>query len=184
MRLFSVYVRHAFVAAGAAASLGLAAPALADGITIPMALATKDGSADKIGQVSVSQTNYGLVFTPELEGLKPGIHGFHVHEKPDCDPAEKEGKVTPAGAAGGHLDPEKTGKHGFPWGDGHLGDLPALYVGADGTATTPVLAPRLKSLDQVRGRALMIHEGGDNHSDHPEPLGGGAGRIACGVIEK
>ncbi|MBM2860545.1 superoxide dismutase, partial [Escherichia coli] len=24
--------------------------------------------------------------------------------------------------------------------------------------------------------------GGDNHDDHPEPLGGGGARIACGII--
>jgi Cu-Zn family superoxide dismutase len=29
----------------------------------------------------------------------------------------------------------------------------------------------------------MIHEGGDNYRDTPEPLGGGGGRIACGVVE-
>ena len=36
-----------------------------------------------------------------------------------------------------------------PYASGHLGDLPAIYVAADGTATTPVLAPRLKTIDQV-----------------------------------
>ena len=55
------------------------------------------------------------------------------------------------------------------------------YTLPDGTATTPVLAPRLK-LSDVRNRALMIHAGGDNHADHPAPLGGGGGRVACGVI--
>jgi len=30
---------------------------------------------------------------------------------------------------------------------------------------------------------LMAHAGGDNHADHPTPLGGGrARRMACGVI--
>jgi Cu-Zn family superoxide dismutase len=148
-----------------------------------MNLATESGAGEQIGQVSVRQTEHGLVFTPDLKNLKPGVHGFHIHENASCAPSEKDGKVTPAGAAGGHLDPNKTGKHGFPWGNGHLGDLPALYVQADGSASTPVLAPRLKSLDQIKGRALMIHEGGDNHSDHPAPLGGGAGRFACGVIK-
>jgi Cu-Zn family superoxide dismutase len=28
----------------------------------------------------------------------------------------------------------------------------------------------------------MIHVGGDNHADHPEKLGGGGARVACGVI--
>jgi Cu-Zn family superoxide dismutase len=45
-----------------------------------------------------------------------------------------------------------------------------------------VTAPQLKLAD-VRGRSLMIHEGGDNYSDTPEN-GGGAGRIACGVVPK
>ena len=69
----------------------------------------------------------------------------------------------------------------MPWGDGHLGDLPALYVDAGGQATMSVLAPRLKLAD-VAGRALMVHAGGDNHADHPAPLGGGGARLACGVI--
>ncbi|TEA78133.1 superoxide dismutase family protein [Allopusillimonas ginsengisoli] len=165
-----------------AACLCVGAAAQAD-ITVPMALATEQGPGTEIGKVVISETRYGLVFTPALNGLEPGIHGFHVHENPSCDAQEKDGKRTPAGAAGGHLDPDKTGKHGFPWGDGHLGDLPALYVDADGSATNPVLAPRLTKLDQVSGRALMVHKGGDNHADHPAPLGGGGGRMACGVIK-
>ena len=40
----------------------------------------------------------------------------------------------------------------------------------------------LKTLAEVSERALMIHAGGDNHSDHPAALGGGGGRIVCGVI--
>lgn len=46
-----------------------------------------------------------------------------------------------------------------------------------------VIAPRLKSLDQVKDKALMIHVGGDNMSDQPKPLGGGGERYACGVIK-
>ncbi|HAQ86214.1 MAG TPA: superoxide dismutase [Cu-Zn] SodC1, partial [Pseudomonas sp.] len=44
-------------------------------------------------------------------------------------------------------------------------------------------APRLKSLGDLKGHALMVHEGGDNYSDEPKPLGGGGARVACGVIE-
>ena len=43
----------------------------------------------------------------------------------------------------------------------------------------PVLGPRLKLAD-LKGRALMVHAGGDNHADHPAPLGGGGARVACG----
>ncbi|SKA84786.1 superoxide dismutase, Cu-Zn family [Thiothrix eikelboomii] len=140
------------------------------------------GSGGELGQVVISETAYGLVFTPNLAGLPAGLHGFHLHENPSCEPKEKDGKMTAALGAGGHYDPAKTGKHDLPWGEGHLGDLPALYVDTEGKATNPVLAPRLKMAD-LSGRALMIHAGGDNHSDHPAPLGGGGARMACGVIK-
>lgn len=173
--------RKAVMAGGMAAGVLLGHTALAD-ITVPMHQATGKGTMDEIGQVVISESEHGLVFTPQLKGLEPGVHGFHVHEKPSCEPAEVNGKMTAAGAAGGHLDPEGTGKHGYPWGDGHLGDLPPLYADAQGVAAHPVLAPRLESLDQVAGHALMVHKGGDNHADEPEPSGGGGAREACGVI--
>jgi Cu-Zn family superoxide dismutase len=94
----------------------------------------------------------------------------------------KDGKPVAGLAAGGHYDPAGTGKHEGPYGNGHLGDLPPLYVGPDGRATQPVLAPRLK-LSDLKGRSLMIHAGGDNYSDKPEPLGGGGARVACGVVK-
>jgi Cu-Zn family superoxide dismutase len=152
-------------------------------IEVPVNLATDQGDGKAVGAITISETSYGLVFTPKLEGLEPGVHGFHVHENPSCAPTEKDGKAVPAGAAGGHFDPTKTGAHLGPYADGHLGDLPALYVAADGTATYPVLAPRIKQLSEIQGRAIMIHVGGDNHSDQPKPLGGGGARIACGVIK-
>lgn len=144
-------------------------------------LVTAQGVGAAVGSVRISETPYGLLFQPALQGLPPGLHGFHVHENGACTPAQKNGAAVAALAAGGHLDPHGTKKHGEPWGDGHLGDLPPLYVAADGSATQPVLAPRLKLAD-VSGRALMLHAGGDNHADQPAPLGGGGERVACGVI--
>lgn len=136
-----------------------------------------------IGTINVEQSEYGVVFTPKLNSLPIGAHGFHVHTNGSCDPLVKDGKTVLGAAAGGHLDPEKTGKHGYPWtNDNHLGDLPPLYVNVDGSVTQPVLAPRL-TLKDLEGRSLMIHAGGDNHSDHPAPLGGGGSRMVCGVIK-
>jgi len=159
----------------------LAAPAGAQTV-VTMHEVDDQGVGAAVGKVTVTESKYGLVFTPALSGLAPGLHGFHVHQNPSCEPAEKEGKRTAALAAGGHLDPAGTNRHGEPWGDGHLGDLPPIYVDADGNATQPVLAPRLKMSD-LAGRSLMVHAGGDNHADHPAPLGGGGARIACGVFE-
>lgn len=151
-------------------------------VSVTLYTATPSGPGEKLGQISLKDSPHGLVLTPALKGLSPGLHGFHIHENPSCDPKQKGGKAIAALSAGGHFDPEQSGKHGYAWGEGHLGDLPALYVDSSGMANYPVLAPRLTE-KQVRQRAIMVHAGGDNHSDHPAPLGGGGARVACGVIE-
>ena len=93
----------------------------------------------------------------------------------------KDGKMTAGVAAGEHYDPGGSKSHKGPKGQGHKGDLPALNATAKGIDQT-VTAPRLK-LSDIRGRAIVIHEGGDNYTDQPEN-GGGKGRVACGVIPK
>lgn len=163
-------------------SLASAIGAAKADVVIGMKTVDASGIGKSIGTVTASQTPYGVLLTPALTDLSPGIHGFHVHENPDCAAKEKDGKMVAALAAGGHYDPDKTNRHEGPYGTGHLGDLPALYVGANGNAIYPVLAPRLK-LSDLSGRSLMIHAGGDNHSDHPAPLGGGGARMACGVVQ-
>ncbi|MGQ9426377.1 superoxide dismutase [Cu-Zn] SodC [Gilvimarinus sp. F26214L] len=161
----------------------LGAEVAAEEYVVTMHAVSDTGVEQAIGEITLKEVDDGLVFEPRLEGLKPGIHGFHVHENPDCGPQGPDGKTGPALAAGGHYDPENKGVHKAPWEEGHLGDLPALYVEDDQTATHPVYKDDLE-LSDVRGRALMIHEGGDNYADEPEPLGGGGGRVACGIIEK
>jgi Cu-Zn family superoxide dismutase len=142
---------------------------------------TASGIGPAIGTVTFEDTKWGLLVTPDLSGLPPGVHGFHIHEKPSCKPAEHEGKLAAGFAAGGHYDPQHTGKHLGPYDiAGHEGDLPPLVVDADGKATLSVLAPRLTVKD-VRGHSIMIHAGADNYSDRPAPLGGGGARIACGA---
>jgi Cu-Zn family superoxide dismutase len=165
-----------------ALSLFFASGAVADEIVVTVHLATDTGPGQEVGTIKVQDTAYGALLTPALRDLPPGLHGFHVHEHAHCGPAEKDGKMTPGLAAGNHFDPGKTGKHLGPYGDGHLGDLPPLYVDAEGKAALPVLAPRLKVAD-LKGRSLMIHAGGDNFSDQPAALGGGGARIACGTVE-
>ncbi|MES2831275.1 MAG: superoxide dismutase [Cu-Zn] SodC [Pseudomonadota bacterium] len=158
-----------------------AGSAIADA-TVQLSKVDAKGVGASVGQVIISASEYGLVFTPKLTGLAPGIYGFHIHEYPSCDPKNTDGKMEPALGAGGHYDPKGAKRHGTPWGDGHLGDLPALFVDVAGNASQPVLAPRLKMAD-IAGRSLMVHMGADNHSDQPAPLGGGGARMACGIIK-
>lgn len=147
----------------------------AETLTIPVYMTAANGQGQSIGTVTVSDGMCGVLITPDLHGLTPGIHGFHVHEKPDCGDKGM--------AAGGHLDPEHTEEHNGPYAHkGHLGDLPVLIVNQDGTANLPTSAPRF-TVAMMRGHSLMIHAGGDNYSDQPKKLGGGGDRIACGIIK-
>ncbi len=138
------------------------------------------GVGKAIGTIQFKDSPAGLVLTTDLAQLPPGPHGFHIHEKGSCDPAEKDGKIGAAIAAGGHFNPNHARHHGTPL-TGHLGDLPVLNVDAQGQAKLTLVAPRLKMAD-VQGLAVMVHAGGDNYSDQPKPLGGGGDRIACGLI--
>jgi Cu-Zn family superoxide dismutase len=175
-------MRNQWIAAAALWGSAMAAAAAAPELHVNMNMLSDSGIGASAGTVTITETPYGVVFTPSLTGLPAGLHGFHVHENGSCNAGQKDGKAVAGLAAGGHYDPTGSKHHGLPWGDGHLGDLPALYVDAAGAATNPVLAPRLKMAD-LKGRSLMVHVGGDNHSDHPAALGGGGARLVCGVIQ-
>lgn len=180
MKGFKMLLSAAAVCAFLVAGAGLAQ---AETVKAEVFASTAEGSGMSVGTVTFEDTKGGLKIMLSLRGLPAGEHGFHVHEKADCSPMKgADGKMAPAGGAGGHYDPDKTGKHLGPDGGGHKGDLPALKVADDGTAKTTMTLKGIKA-EEFKNRALMIHAGGDNYSDDPEPLGGGGARIACGIIK-
>jgi Cu-Zn family superoxide dismutase len=127
-----------------------------------------------MGYVRADDTSYGVMFTPYLQHLSPGIHGFHIHTCSSC--AFQNERVDD------HMGLQGIRTHNGPYkGNSHLGDLPVLIVNGRGRAVLPILAPRLK-LENIKGRTLMIDAGGDNYSDIPKANGGGISRIACGDI--
>lgn len=141
---------------------------------ITVAMYSTKNPKKKLGDITFKNTVKGLLITPNLRGLKPGMHGLHLHENASC---KEGGKL-----AGGHFDPYKTGKHLGPYQDsGHLGDMPILYVNSSGFANISRVAPRLKEID-IYNHAVMIHRNSDNYSDIPIPLGGGGARVACGYL--
>ncbi|WP_298447499.1 superoxide dismutase family protein [uncultured Marinobacter sp.] len=157
-------------------------------LSVSMSLATRNGKSKDIGTIRVEEKIRGIVLAPHLKGLRQGAHGFHVHEHDDCSSVREEAKSgsTPeyvaAGNEGGHLSSGLADSHTGPYGDGHLGDLPILYVDNNGVANHPVYAPRLR-LNDLPGRALVIHANPDNYSDDPEENGGSGPIIACGIVD-
>lgn len=181
MKIASLLVTTALLSTVMSLS-SFAKPAKTEGVDATIYALTETGLGAPVGTLHVQDSKSGLTLTPHLSGLPVGMHGIHVHQNPDCSAKEKDGAVVPGLAAGGHFDPDKSGKHLGPHGGGHRGDLPFLLVDKDGTAKKILRAPHL-TLADVRGHAIVIHEGGDNYSDDPKPLGGGGKRIACGVVQ-
>ncbi len=186
-----LHLKRIFSAVAFCGLLLVGSGAHAEEVKADVFMATDAGPGAKVGTVTItdmaskggiSDVHPGVVVVTDLAGLPPGLHGFHIHEKGDCSPVVKDGKAGPAMAAGGHYDPEKTGKHLGPDKGGHKGDLPVLSVGPDGKAKEKFTIKDLTA-KEVKGRAVMIHAGGDNYSDEPLPLGGGGARIACGVFK-
>jgi Cu-Zn family superoxide dismutase len=119
-----------------------------------------------------------------VSGLKPGMHGVHLHAVGKCTPD--------FAAAGGHFDPGPFGNTdpdaNHPY---HMGDIPQLTAGANGKATMKAATTRVTlsdgplSLFDADGSAIIVH-GNPDQGITGEPKSGVSGgpRVACGVIEK
>lgn len=143
-------------------------------------LINTDGN--EIGEVTLKEGEDGLSIDVVAEGLPPGEHGFHIHEKGVCTPPDFE-------SAGGHFNP--TGKeHGFENPEGfHLGDLQNIVVEADGTIDATVTTVELtlqkgkeNTILDEDGSAIMMHEKADDYQT--DPSGNSGDRIACAVVKK
>ena len=134
-----------------------------------------------VGYILFAGNGAGSTMSWKLWGLPPGPHGVHVHTFPCCRPGPDDtGKIIPAGTAGPHYDPDRTGSHRGPFGQGHRGDLPRILIDPTGQGEGAVFVPHLDTRE-LPGRSVIFHAGGDTYSDTPK-LGGGGARLACGVF--
>jgi superoxide dismutase, Cu-Zn family len=163
----------------------LSLPALAQ--DMPGAVAEMyDTEGNRVGIIELTTVEDGVQIQTQLEGFdaavtggERGEHGFHIHEKGDCSAPDFS-------SAGGHFNPTGVG-HGLLDTDGpHAGDLPNLWIEADGSAdytlTTDLvsLTPGERSVFDEDGSSFVIHAGPDDYLT--DPAGDSGGRIACGVI--
>ena len=93
------------LAASSGALLIATGVAIAQQLTVEINRISDNGVGEKIGTVVVSEGQGGVSFKIAVTGLPKGQRGFHVHEKGDCGPAMKDGKMTAGIAAGEHFDP-------------------------------------------------------------------------------
>lgn len=161
--------------APAPAEAAAAAPAAAPR-SIEVPIEAKSGSKLS-GKAVLTETEGGVHVVLTLEGLEPGEHGAHVHEKGDCSAAD-------GASAGGHFNPQSK-DHGLPGAEKrHLGDLGNITIAKDGKGSLDITAPgaNLKAGDAASfvGRSIIVHAKKD---DGGQPTGNAGGRVGCGVIK-
>jgi superoxide dismutase, Cu-Zn family len=127
------------------------------------------------GTVIFEQVPGGIKVTADITGLKPGKHGFHIHEYGDCS--------APNGtSAGGHFNPDHV-KHGGPSDKvRHVGDMGNVVADAAGHAHLEYIDNMLSfsGPHNIIGHGIIVHAGADDYVT--QPTGNAGPRVACGVI--
>ncbi|WP_291130938.1 superoxide dismutase family protein [Flavobacterium sp. UBA7682] len=130
------------------------------------------------GTAIFTELNKIVSLDVKMQGLKPGIHGIHIHEKADCS-------ATDASSAGGHWNP--TFKPHGKWGSisCHKGDIGNLIANEDGNAMLSVDTAEWcigcgDSTKDILGKSLIIHQDADDYVS--QPSGNAGARIACSGI--
>jgi Cu-Zn family superoxide dismutase len=191
------------IATGSALVVGIitANSANAHNRSAKASLRTADGAT--IGAVDFKTEHGHTNVRVRLSGT-PGLdafHGFHIHANDvatNGDGCIADPTAAPATwfvSADGHYNPTgQTHSH-------HVGDMPSVYVNADGSVETRFRIDRIVP-SELNGKVVILHAGADNFGNIPIGTGptqytpnsadataataktGNAGdRIACGVIE-
>ena len=139
----------------------------------------RDADGQEFGTASLSKVGEILSVALSITDGTAGEHALHLHTTGLCEGPDFK-------SAGGHLNP--SGKtHGHLSSDGkHLGDLPNINIGSDGTLeeTIEMTWAGPSSIDAIfdeDGTAIMIHAGPDDYKS--DPAGDAGSRIACGVVQ-
>lgn len=139
-----------------------------------------DGTVSGTARFAYDDENDEVYVEGQVEGLSPGEHGFHVHENGSCEMQDG----TPAGAAGGHYNPDDT-PHGAPddpQEERHVGDFGNIQANDEGVAEFSFSYDRdATDLDSFEGLGLVVHGGRDDLTS--QPSGAAGPRVGCAVIQ-
>src|ERR1051325_58753 len=136
-------------------------------------LESKSGS-QVTGTVTFTKSGDEVQIVAEIQNLKAGKHGFHIHEKGDCSAPD-------AASAGGHFNPTNQHHGGPVTTEHHTGDLGNIDADASGKVHFEWKGKMsLSGADSIIGKSVVVHEKEDDLKS--DPAGNSGARIACGVI--
>ncbi|XP_015110247.1 superoxide dismutase [Cu-Zn] [Diachasma alloeum] len=162
--------------------LVIASVAAAQEIHAVVKLLPHNSSSIATGMIKFVQAkpNGPVTVTGKITGLKPGKHGFHIHEKGDLS--------NNCTTFGGHFNPENK-THGAPTDAiRHVGDLGNIEANDQGEANVHIVDKviSLSGAHSIIGRGVVVHSGVDDlgkNEDEGSRITGNAGdRVGCGVI--
>jgi Cu-Zn family superoxide dismutase len=145
------------------------------------ATATLESRSDSkvTGKVYFTEHNGKVLMKVTVEGLTPGKHAIHLHEKGDCSAPD-------AASAGGHWNPTSELHGQWAHGSFHHGDIGNLVANAKGKAELNFATDQWTIGDgkptDVVGHSVIVHAKEDDFTT--QPTGNAGGRQACGVIVK
>ncbi len=184
MRLITLFLTTALAGSTAsiAESQNVAAPTVLTQPASPPTYPVKGSNGAVIGSVMLSDGPTGVLISVAVNGLAPGWHGMHFHEKADCSDAAFKN-------SGGHMNHDPKLSHGLLASGGpDFGDLPNLWVAPDGSGRAQVFSTTV-SLRPGTGRALLRDSDGSALVIHAlpddqmtQPIGGAGARVACAAI--
>jgi Cu-Zn family superoxide dismutase len=158
----------------------LAAPgaALAKDAKAVAELESRSGST-VTGKVTFTQHGGKVSMKVVVNGLTPGNHAIHLHDKGDCSAPD-------ATSAGGHWNPSSEDHGKWAHAPFHHGDIGNLVADAKGKAELHMESDLWTLGDgkpsDVIGHAVIVHAKEDDFTT--QPTGNAGGRVTCGVITK
>ena len=136
------------------------------------------------GVIKIRELDINMVhITGKIEGLTPGLHGFHIHK---CGDLEQQ-----CDSCCAHYNPHNR-THGGPDDlERHVGDLGNIKANEQGIANIDIKdhLVKLSGPYSVIGRSFVIHESKDDlgkgtgkYKEESLKTGNAGKRIGCGVI--
>src|ERR1700682_1929949 len=146
----------------------------AQNATKAMATLHPSSGSEVKGQVKFTKTGDDVQVVADIENLKPGKHGFHIHEKGDCSAPD-------ASSAGAHFNPTHKHHDGPSGPDRHVGDFGNIEADSSGKGHLVWKGKLdLSGENSIIGKSVVVHEKEDDLKT--DPAGNSGARIACGVI--